>query len=295
MTTDPTGRYIDQMAKTPLLSPEDEVRLSALVQAGIVAQKALEGSTTPAERRKLRQTVRAGEEAKEQFIKANMLLVVSIAKKFHWSGMPLDDLIQEGMLGMMHAVDKYDGSLGNRFSTYSVWWIKQAMGKAVENVGRTVRVPGHMGGEIRRMAKIREMLSEGGREVPVEELAAACGMPMERLLRLVRADEEPISLDAGVRAMRGSGGLWDEETVGNSLPDPNVDIEQQVLDALEPEISILAEPIAKLGPIQQDVVRRRLAGMERDEIADELDMGPRSVTNTETKARARLRELIGVA
>jgi len=146
-TPDLLGLYLDEAGSFPLLTKADEMRLGQIIQEGQTAQAALDSGERipPSERRRLRKQVAAAEEATTQFINANLRLVVSVARKYQWSGLPLGDLIQEGNLGLIHAVEKFDWRKGFKFSTYATWWIRQAIGRAVENTAHTVRVPAHVG------------------------------------------------------------------------------------------------------------------------------------------------------
>src|ERR1035437_5999300 len=143
--------YLDEVGRYPLLTKDDEARLGQLVQAGQEAKATLDSTSTlpPGQRRALARAVRAGEKASETFVKANLRLVVSIGSKYQWSGLPLLDLVQEGNLGLIHAVEKFDWRKGFKFSTYATWWIRQSIGRAVENTAHTVRVPAHVGAGIR--------------------------------------------------------------------------------------------------------------------------------------------------
>jgi DNA-directed RNA polymerase sigma subunit (sigma70/sigma32) len=161
------GLYLDEAGSFPLLTKADEMRLGQLIQEGQAAQTELdEGSKLTAKRRReLTRQVEAAADATTEFINANLRLVVSVARKYQWSGLPLNDLIQEGNLGLIHAVEKFDWRKGFKFSTYATWWIRQAIGRAVENTAHTVRVPAHVGDEIRRARLISSPTWAGTRTV----------------------------------------------------------------------------------------------------------------------------------
>ena len=144
------GLYLDEAGSFPLLTKADEMRLGQVIQAAQSAREELEsGSDLTAKRKKeLRKAILAGEDATTQFINSNLRLVVSVARKYQWSGLPLSDLIQEGNLGLIHAVEKFDWRKGFKFSTYATWWIRQSIGRAIENTAHTVRIPAHVGDEI---------------------------------------------------------------------------------------------------------------------------------------------------
>src|SRR6266542_6182950 len=142
----PVRQYLDEIGRYPLLTKDDEARLAQDIEAGQVAKATLAGATrglTPRERRELRRTVRHGDQAWHTFVQSNLRLVVSIAKKYQASGLPLLDLVQEGNLGLMRAVDKFDWRKGFKFSTYATWWIRQAISRGIANSARTIRLPVH--------------------------------------------------------------------------------------------------------------------------------------------------------
>jgi len=200
-TPDLLGLYLDEAGSFPLLTKADEMRLGQIIQEGQAAQASLDSGSrlTPSERRKLRKQVAAAEEATTQFINANLRLVVSVARKYQWSGLPLGDLIQEGNLGLIHAVEKFDWRKGFKFSTYATWWIRQAIGRAVENTAHTVRVPAHVGDEIRRARRLQgEMEVKLGRPATLAELAEAMGTTESGIAELFRYDSDPMSLDVAV-------------------------------------------------------------------------------------------------
>ncbi len=143
------GLYLDEAGSFPLLTKADEMRLGQVIQAAQAAQEQLDTTSglTPRQKRDLRKEIVAGEDATTQFINSNLRLVVSVARKYQWSGLPLSDLIQEGNLGLIHAVEKFDWRKGFKFSTYATWWIRQSIGRAIENTAHTVRIPAHVGDE----------------------------------------------------------------------------------------------------------------------------------------------------
>jgi len=154
---------------------------------------------TPKDRRDLRRKVAEAAKATTQFINSNLRLVVSVARKYQWSGLPLGDLIQEGNLGLIHAVEKFDWRKGFKFSTYATWWIRQSIGRAVENTAHTVRVPAHVGDEIRRARRLQgEMEVRLGRPPTLAELGEALGTTEAAVTELFRYDTDPMSLDVTV-------------------------------------------------------------------------------------------------
>ena len=195
--------YLDGIGRYPLLTKDDEVRLSQLIETGRHARAALASaeSPTPARKRELRVAVRAGEHAAEEFTNANLRLVVSIAKKYQSAEMPLLDLVQEGNLGLIHAVEKFDWRKGFKFSTYATWWIRQAIGRGIDNTSRTIRLPVHAGDQIRRLLRIRaQMEGELGRVPSAAELADAVQLPEAQVSELLQYGADPISLETPIGA-----------------------------------------------------------------------------------------------
>jgi RNA polymerase sigma factor (sigma-70 family) len=195
------GLYLDEAGSFPLLTKADEMRLGQVIQEGQAAADELagEGTVTPKRRRELRRQVSAADRATAEFINANLRLVVSVARKYQWSGLPLGDLIQEGNLGLIHAVEKFDWRKGFKFSTYATWWIRQAIGRAIENTAHTVRVPAHVGDEIRRARRLQsELEAANGRPPTLLEVAQSMGITEAELAELFRYDSDPMSLDVSV-------------------------------------------------------------------------------------------------
>jgi RNA polymerase primary sigma factor len=170
---DSVRRYLVQLGAHPLLTAADEVALGRAIAAGVAAAAALAaGPVPPSRRAELRALVTAGDAARERFIAANLRLVVSIAKRYTSAGMPLGDLIQEGNLGLMRAVDKFDPGKGFKFSTYATWWIRQAITRAMADKGRTIRVPAHVGDIVSSLARTTaDLTRDFGREPTVAEVA----------------------------------------------------------------------------------------------------------------------------
>ena len=161
--------YLTDIGQYTLLTKDDEVRLAKAIEAGKEAIEALDAggkAVTPAKKRELRRLARKGEEAERQFVQSNLRLVVSIAKKYQASGLPLLDLIQEGNLGLMHAVEKFDWRKGFKFSTYATWWIRQAITRGIANTGRTIRLPVHAGDTLARLQKARSRLERDSAAPP---------------------------------------------------------------------------------------------------------------------------------
>jgi RNA polymerase sigma factor (sigma-70 family) len=189
--------YLNDVGRHALLTKDDEVRLAQAVEAGRVARAELVASDSleAARRRHLNQLVRDGDQATEKFVTANLRLVVSIAKKYQAAELPLLDLVQEGNLGLIHAVEKFDWRKGFKFSTYATWWIRQAITRGIANTGRTVRLPVHAGDLLKRVIKVRGRL-EGqlGRRPTATELAVDLDLEEDRVTEILRHVTEPISL-----------------------------------------------------------------------------------------------------
>jgi RNA polymerase sigma factor (sigma-70 family) len=175
--------YLSDIGQYSLLTKDDEARLAQAIEKGVAARTELaDSSPTPARKRELRKLVREGEDAERTFVQANLRLVVSIAKKYQASGLPLLDLVQEGNLGLMHAVEKFDWRKGFKFSTYATWWIRQAITRGIANTGRTIRLPVHAGDTVARIQKARSRLElELGRPATVVELAKDLEMEPEKV------------------------------------------------------------------------------------------------------------------
>jgi RNA polymerase primary sigma factor len=201
---DPVHTYLKEIGKVPLLTGELEVELAKRIEAGNAAGDEVtlrEGAAgtrkIPSEERtRLRMQVRRGQQAKEALIEANLRLVVSIAKRYRNRGLAFLDLIQEGNLGLMRAVEKFDYTKGFKFSTYATWWIRQAITRALADQGRTIRIPVHMVETINKVVRVqRQLLQELGREPTVEEIASRVEFPIERVREIQRINQDTVSLE----------------------------------------------------------------------------------------------------
>ena len=203
--------YLNDVGKHALLSKDDEARLAQAIESGRSARDELaaDEGLTAARRRELQRLVRHGDHATDEFVKANLRLVVSIAKRYQGSDVPLLDLVQEGNLGLIHAVEKFDWRKGFKFSTYATWWIRQAISRGIANTGRTVRLPVHAGDLLNRVTKARSRLeTQLGRRPTIAELAADLGTERHKVVEILRYVSEPMSLSEPLRA-DGDGELGD--------------------------------------------------------------------------------------
>jgi RNA polymerase primary sigma factor len=199
-TVDLTRRYLSELGSYPLLTAEQEVELAKSIEAGRAAEVelGLEGITA-ARRRALQAEVDAAEAARRTFIQSNLRLVVSIAKRYQGTGMTLLDLIQEGNLGLMRAVEKFDHRKGFKFSTYATWWIRQAVARALADKARTIRMPVHVVEKLNKIGRIeRKLLSEMGREPTIDEIARELEIDPEEIEHIRRSAQVPISLEKPV-------------------------------------------------------------------------------------------------
>ena len=195
--------YLREIGRVPLLTAADEVELAKAIEAGLFAEEMLNGQPQPPSGRvrpdDLAQLAADGTAAKQRLIEANLRLVVSIAKRYIGRGLIFLDLIQEGNLGLIRAVEKFDYTKGYKFSTYATWWIRQAITRAIADQARTIRIPVHMVETINKLARVqRQMHQDLGREATVEEIAAEMGIAAERVAEIQRVAQEPVSLQSPI-------------------------------------------------------------------------------------------------
>jgi RNA polymerase primary sigma factor len=207
---DSVGLYFREMGQQQLLSAEEEVQLAKEIEAGRIAVQKLAEEPSPYEPQpeepmsldeldELMRIKEVGDAARAHLIRANTRLVVSIAKKYRGRGLQFLDLIQEGNVGLMKAVEKYDYRRGNRFSTYATWWIRQAVTRALANHGRTIRIPAHLGGRISKLYQVaQELEQELGRQPSAEEIAENMDLPAERVRWMLRTSRQPVHLERPV-------------------------------------------------------------------------------------------------
>ena len=205
LTGDPVRMYLKEIGRVPLLSASEEIDLAMKIEAGVEASEELdrveeEGiELTRRQRRRLTRIENVGLDAKQQLIEANLRLVVSIAKRYVGRGMLFLDLIQEGNLGLIRAVEKFDYTKGFKFSTYATWWIRQAITRAIADQARTIRIPVHMVETINKLVRIqRQLLQELGREPTPEEIGKEMDLPAERIREIQKISQEPVSLETPI-------------------------------------------------------------------------------------------------
>lgn len=194
--------YLTDIGQYPLLTKDDEVRLAKAIEAGVAARAETEKAgkaVTAAKKRELRRQIKDGDDAQRTFVQSNLRLVVSIAKKYQASGLPLLDLIQEGNLGLIRAVEKFDAEKGFRFSTYAVWWIRQFISRGIAGSRSAVRLPSRANDELLRLRETTTFLEQTlGRAPNLAELAEAAGLSEDRVVELQRVSADPISLSGSV-------------------------------------------------------------------------------------------------
>lgn len=192
---DPVRMYLREIGRVPLLTAEEEVRLAQLMERGKAERRRAEIYRTTPNRR----IIEEGEEAQRRLTEANLRLVVSVAKKYIGRGMSLLDLIQEGNIGLIRAVEKFDYTKGYKFSTYATWWIRQAITRAIADQARTIRIPVHMVETINRLIRIsRRLLQDLGREPTSEEIAAQMDISAEKVREIIKVSQEPVSLETPI-------------------------------------------------------------------------------------------------
>ena len=282
--------YLTDIGQYPLLTKEGEVRLAQQIEKGVEARSELDVSgdkVAPARRRELRRSVRRGDEAVRTFVQSNLRLVVSIAKKYQASGLPLLDLIQEGNLGLMHAVEKFDWRKGFKFSTYATWWIRQAITRGIANTGRTIRLPVHAGDTLARLQKARSRLElKFGRSATLAELAVEVEMSEEKVTEALRFAAEPPSLSEPLRE-DGDAELGDvvEDRAAESP------FEVAATSLLPEEISRLLAP---LDSREREILKLRF-GLDRgeprtlEEVGDHFELTRERIRQIEARAMSKLR------
>lgn len=285
---DTIGLYIKEAGKVPLLTAEEEVMLAKRMEAGRIAQERLtQGGLDPEEWAELREIVLNGLAAREHLIRANSRLVISVAKKYIGRGVPFLDLIQEGNIGLIRTADKFNYRLGNKFSTYATWWIRQAVTRAIADQSRTIRVPVHMGDQINRMLRTAHRLTqELGREPTSDELANALEIPTRKAEELLRVARRPISLETPTDD-EGKSELGDF-IEDKEIPAPDEAVTSSMLREL------LQEILQGLPPREVRILQMRYGLVDGEtytleEVGKKLGVTRERVRQIEAQALSRLR------
>jgi RNA polymerase sigma factor (sigma-70 family) len=281
--------YLTDIGQYPLLTKDDEVRLAQAIELRWEASEDLrtKKGLTPARRRELNRAIREGERAQRTFVQSNLRLVVSIAKKYQASGLPLLDLIQEGNLGLMHAVEKFDWRKGFKFSTYATWWIRQAITRGIANTGRTIRLPVHAGDTLARVQKAQARLElKLGRPATLCELGAEVELPEDKLIEALRFRAEPLSLS---EPLREDG----DAELGDVVEDRSAEspFEMAATALLPVEINRLLAPLDER---EREILRLRF-GLDRgeprtlEEVGEHFNLTRERIRQIEARAMSKLR------
>ncbi len=282
--------YLTDIGQYPLLTKDDEVRLAQAIETGLTARgefEAIGKEAAVAKKRELRRAIKRGEDAQQQFVQSNLRLVVSIAKKYQASGLPLLDLIQEGNLGLMHAVEKFDWRKGFKFSTYATWWIRQAITRGIANTGRTIRLPVHAGDTLARVQKAQARLElKFGRPATLAELGREVEMPEDKLIEALRFRAEPLSLS---EPLREDG----DAELGDVVEDRSAESPFEVASTslLPSEILRLLSPLDER---EREILRLRF-GLDRgeprtlEEVGEHFNLTRERIRQIEARAMSKLR------
>ncbi len=282
--------YLNGIGRTALLTAEQEVELAKRIETGLYAQHVLETTKRipAARKRDLAIIVREGQSARAHLLEANLRLVVSLAKRYTGRGMPLLDLIQEGNLGLIRAMEKFDYTKGFKFSTYATWWIRQAITRGMADQSRTIRLPVHLVEQVNKLARIkRELHQQLGREATDDELAAESGIPAHKIADLLDHSRDPVSLDMPV-------GSDEEAPLGDFIEDS---------EATSAESAVIAgllhndvrQVLATLDEREQQVIRLRFGlddGQPRtlDQIGKLFGLSRERVRQIEREVMTKLRK-----
>ena len=293
LTGDPVRMYLKEIGKVPLLTAAEEIDLAMKIEAGVEASEKLEAADAGEiemerrERRRLGRIEQLGLDAKQQLIEANLRLVVSIAKRYVGRGMLFLDLIQEGNLGLIRAVEKFDYKKGFKFSTYATWWIRQAITRAIADQARTIRIPVHMVETINKLVRIqRQLLQEKGREPTPEEIGEEMGLTAERVREIQKISQEPVSLETPI-------GEEEDSQLGDFIEDDSA-----VAPPDAASFSMLQEQLSKvldsLAERERKVISLRFGledGHQRtlEEVGREFGVTRERIRPIESKTLAKLR------
>ena len=284
---DLTRRYLSELGSYPLLTAEQEVELAKAIELGRDAEAELaDGDITPSRRLALAALQADADLARRTFIQSNLRLVVSIAKRYQGTGLTLLDLIQEGNLGLMRAVEKFDHRKGFKFSTYATWWIRQSIGRGIADKARTIRLPSHLVDTMAVLSKTSaNMLKQLGREPTPAELATETGLPEDRVRVALRAAPDLISLSASIGE--------DDAELGDLLADDNADapFEAAALSLARDDLQVLLD---YLNPREREILSLRfgLQGKQPltlDEVGQMYNVTRERIRQIEAKALTKLR------
>ena len=288
---DPVRMYLKEIGKVPLLAPDEEIELAQKMSAGNLAKEQLEeaeeGSLSPEDQAELKKLAKAGDAAKQKLAEANLRLVVSIAKRYVGRGMLFLDLIQEGNLGLIKAVEKFDYTKGYKFSTYATWWIRQAITRAIADQARTIRIPVHMVETINKVIRVsRQLLQELGHDPSPNEISAEMGMPVEKVREILKIAQEPVSLETPI-------GEEEDSHLGDFIPDEGASepseaasftlLKEQLMDVLS-TLTPREEKVLKLRFGIEDGRTRTL-----EEVGKEFNVTRERIRQIEAKALRKLR------
>lgn len=285
---DAISLYLKEVGKVPLLTQEEEVKLAKKIEEGRLAKKRLaKGVSDPEERKRLEKLVEEGKEAQDHLIKANSRLVVSVAKKYIGRGVPFLDLIQEGNIGLIRAVKKFDYRRGYKFSTYATWWIRQAVTRAIADQGRTIRVPVHMYEQINQLARaVRKLVQELGREPTTEEIAEEMGISPSKVEQIIRVSQRPLSLETPVGEEEDS--FLGDFIEDDSSPSPTDTATQSLLREQ------LEEILKSLHPREAKILKLRFGLLDGysytlEEVGRKFGVTRERIRQIEAQALGRLR------
>ena len=288
---DPVRMYLKEIGKVPLLSPDEEIELAQKMSAGNLAKEQLEeadeSALPPEELSQLKALVKEGEKSKQKLAEANLRLVVSIAKRYVGRGMLFLDLIQEGNLGLIKAVEKFDYTKGYKFSTYATWWIRQAITRAIADQARTIRIPVHMVETINKVIRVsRQLLQELGHDPSPEEIAAEMNMPVDKVREILKIAQEPVSLETPI-------GEEEDSHLGDFIPDEGASepSEAASFTLLKEQ---LVDVLSTLTPREEKVLKLRFGiedGRTRtlEEVGKEFNVTRERIRQIEAKALRKLR------
>ena len=298
---DPVRMYLKEIGKVPLLSAEEEINLAQRMEEGNVATEKIqllkarmEEAEDEAEKAEIQEEIKAmqkdidlGSDAKKRLAEANLRLVVSIAKRYVGRGMLFLDLIQEGNLGLIKAVEKFDYRKGYKFSTYATWWIRQAITRAIADQARTIRIPVHMVETINKLIRVsRQLLQELGREPSPEEIAAEMNMPVDRVREILKISQEPVSLETPI-------GEEEVPHLGDFIKDDNVPVPADAAaftllkEQLEEVLGTLTEREQKVLTLRFGLEDGRARTLE--EVGKEFNVTRERIRQIEAKALRKLR------